>query len=252
MKDTTIIRTLIVDDEEHARLTLKGKIENYCPELKVIGMAENAAAAYEFIMKEQPELVFLDVAMPRESGFDLLKKLPEVNFELIFVTGFDTYAIDAITFCAIGYVLKPIQKESLLQAVHNAKAKILSKQDNQRNKELLSNISNPGSKRNKIGIPTSEGLEFVRTEDIIRCEGVQKCTRIYIKGAKNILSSYNIGEYIRLLEPYGFFATHKSHLINLDYIKKYQKDGNAYLEDGSAVPVSKRRRSQFLEQLTRL
>jgi len=250
--NTQKISTLIVDDEEHARLTLKGKVETYCPNLEIIGLAEDADQAYQLILKHEPELVFLDVAMPRKSGFDLLKSLPEVNFEVIFVTGFDSYAIDAISFCAIGYILKPIQKETLINAVHHARERILGRQENIRNRELLQNISNPGNKSNKIGIPTSDGLEFVRTEAIVRCEGIQKCTRIYIDDGQSIVSSYNIGEYIRLLEPYGFFATHKSHLINLDFIKKYQKDGNAYLEDGSVVPVSKRRRTSFLEQLTRL
>ena len=106
--------------------------------------------------------------------------------------------------------------------------------------------------RNKIGIPTAKGLEFVRTQDIIRCEGIQKITKIYIHPQKSLLSSYNIGKYIQLLEPYGFFTAHKSHLINLDFILRYHKEGTITMEDLSTVPVSKRRRSSFLDQLNRL
>lgn len=247
-----MIRAIIIDDEEHARATLKGKLETYCSNIEVVGLASGAAEGLDLILQLSPDLIFLDIAMPKESGFDLLRQLPNVNFEIIFVTGFDSYAIDAITFCAIGYILKPIQKEKLIQAVHNAVARIESKQENIRNKELLNNISNPGDKQNKIGIPTIDGLEFVRIKDIIRCEGMQKLTKIYIWNSKPLVSSYNIGEYIHLLQPYGFFATHKSHLINLDYINKYHKDGTIFMEDQSAVPVSKRRRAEFLQQLTRL
>ena len=247
-----MIKTIIVDDEEHARLTLAGKLGEYFPRIKVIGKATNAEEAFQMILSSQPDLVFLDVAMPKESGFDLLKRLPNLDFEIIFVTGFDNYAIDAISFCAIGYILKPIQDELLIKAVHQAEQRIFTKRENTRNLQLLQNLSQPGHGSNKIGIPTVDGLEFVATGKIIRCEGTQKCTRISIQGRPPLTSSYNIGEFVRLLQPYGFFQVHKSHLINLAFISKYHKEGTVILEDGARVPVSKRRRSDFLDHISRL
>ncbi len=247
-----MIKAIIVDDEEHARLTLAGKLGEYFPNIHIAGMAENAEMAFQMILSSQPDLVFLDIAMPKESGFDLLKRLPNLNFEIIFVTGFDDYAIDAISFCAIGYILKPIQDELLIKAAQQAQQRILEKQENTRNRQLLQNLSQPGHGSNKIGIPAMDGLEFVATNKIIRCEGMQKCTRISIQGRPPITSSYNIGEFVRLLEPYGFFLVHKSHLINLAFISKYSKEGLVILEDGSSVPVSKRKRNNFLDHISRL
>ncbi|MCB0612033.1 MAG: response regulator transcription factor [Phaeodactylibacter sp.] len=247
-----MIKALIVDDEEHARLTLAGKLSEYFPNIKLTGIAQNAEQAFHLILSSQPDLLFLDVAMPLESGFDLLKRLPNLDFEIIFVTGFDDYAIDAISFCAIGYILKPIQDELLIKAVHQARQRILDKQENIRNRQLLQNLSQPGHGSNKIGIPTMEGLELVATDKIIRCEGIQKCTQINIQGRPLITSSYNIGEFVRLLKPYGFFQVHKSHLINLAFISKYNKEGVVILEDGISIPVSKRRRTEFLDCISRL
>ena len=248
-----MIKSLIIDDEAHARNAIQRKLEAYCPEIDIIGLAENVAQAYQMIQELKPDLIFLDIAMPVESGFDLLKRFDSIDFEVIFVTGFNTYAIHAIEFCAIGYLLKPVDNEALIKAIHRAKERIAIKNDRNRISELLTNLSNPGDISNKIGIPTPDGLEFIKVKDIIRCEGVQKLTKIVIAEEKKPLySSYNIGEYIKLLESYGFFTCHKSHLINMSYIKKYHKDGTLTMEDGSYVPVAKRRKKEFLDSLTRL
>ena len=248
-----MIKAIIIDDEAHARNAIKRKLDTYCPDVDIIGIAENVSQAYEIVVETKPDLIFLDIAMPVESGFDLLKRFDKINFEVIFVTGFNTYAIHAIEFCAIGYLLKPVDNEALIKAIHRAKERILQKNDTARISELLKNLSNPGDVSNKIGIPTPDGLEFVKVEDIIRCEGVQKLTKIVINGEKRpLFSSYNIGEYIKLLEPYGFFTTHKSHLINMSHIKKYHKEGTITMEDGSHLPIAKRRKKEFLDSLTRL
>lgn len=246
------MKAILIDDEEAARMVLAEALQQYCPEVELIAMADSAASGYALLTQHQPDLVFLDVAMPKESGFDLLRRLPSLDFEIIFVTGFDSYALDAIEFCAIGYLLKPLQSEALIKAVYHAKQRITTKFENDRNKQLLQNLSTPGSGNNRIGIPTMDGLEFVAAGDIIRCEGLQRCTKIYIKNNQSIVSSYNLGEFIRLLEPYGFFSTHKSHLINLSQIKRYLKEGTVTLINGTSVPVSKRKKAEFLQRLTRL
>jgi len=247
-----MITAVIIDDEEHARLTLKSKLEGYCPEVEIIGMAADAQEGYDLLANHSPELVFLDIAMPGESGFDMLQRLDKLDFEIIFVTGFDSYAIDAISFCAIGYILKPIQTEVLIKSVHNAVSRIRERRASERNNQLLQNLQRPGHQSNKIGIPTDEGLEFTPAQDLIRCEGKQRMTKIVLSQQRIIYSSYNIGEFVRLLEPYGFFQVHRSHLINLNRIQKYNREGIVIMEDESSVPVSKRRRSEFLRKLTRI
>jgi two-component system LytT family response regulator len=247
-----MIKAVLVDDEAKALQVLKQKLNTYCPQIEIVGEAGGAAEAYGMIVSLQPQLVFMDVAMPGESGFDLLKRLPKLDFELIFVTGFDSYALDAIRFSAIGYILKPIENEDLINSVQRALTRIEEKIDRDRNRRFLENLLNPGSVTNRIGIPTESGLEFVPTNHIVRCEGDQKYTRVITTEKKDILSSYNIGEFRKLLEDYGFFAPHKSHLINLSHIKRYDKEGTVTMVDNSNVPVSRRKKQEFLDKLTRV
>ncbi|MBV6653380.1 MAG: response regulator transcription factor [Mameliella sp.] len=247
-----MIKAIIIEDEAHARLTLKSKLEEFCPEVSILGLAETPVEGKQLIETLKPELIFLDIAMPGESGFDMLSKLDNLNFEIIFVTGFNHYAINAIDFCAIGYILKPIDTGALVKAVHNASSRIRERRDNARILEFVQNMKQAGNAANKIGIPVEEGLEFVPTSEIIRCEGQNKLTRVVIAGQPPIISSYNIGEFVRLLSPYGFFQVHRSHLINLNRIIRYNREGQVTMEDESTVPVSKRRRSEFLQKLPRL
>ncbi len=246
------VSAVLIDDEDKALQVLKQKLATYCPQIEVKGVASSSAEGYELINSLKPQLVFLDVAMPEESGFDLLKRLPQLDFEIIFVTGFNNYALDAIRFSAIGYILKPVENEDLIAVVQKAVQRITEKLDSERNRRLLENLLNPGHVRNRIGIPTEAGLEFVPTDEIVRCEGFQKYTKVHILGRKETLSSYNIGEFRKLLENYGFFAIHKSHLINMLHIKRYDKEGTVFMVDGSPVPVSRRKKHEFLELLTRL
>ncbi|MEZ4956447.1 MAG: LytTR family DNA-binding domain-containing protein [Saprospiraceae bacterium] len=247
-----MIRAVLVDDELKALEVLKQKLTTYCPQVEIIGTASSTSEAYDLITTSHPQLVFLDVAMPNETGFDLLRRLPRLDFELIFVTGFDSFALDAIKFCAIGYVLKPIENEELINSVNHAERRINEKLNHERNQQFLNNFLNPGNTQNRIGIPTEAGLEFVPTEEIVRCEGFQKYTKVITKDRKDILSSYNIGEFRKLLEHYGFYAPHKSHLINLQHIKRYDKEGTVTMSDESFVPVSRRKKHEFMEKLTRV
>jgi two-component system, LytTR family, response regulator len=246
------VSAVLIDDEEKALQVLKQKLATYCPQVEVLGIATSSATGLELIKKLKPQLVFLDVAMPEESGFGLLKRLPQLDFEIIFVTGYNNYALDAIRFSAIGYILKPVENEDLIAVVQKAVQRVTEKLDSERNRRLLENLLNPGHVRNRIGIPTESGLEFVPTDEIVRCEGFQKYTKVHTLSEKEILSSYNIGEFRKLLENYGFFSAHKSHLINMLHIKRYDKEGTVSMIDGSNVPVSRRKKQEFLDLLTRL
>lgn len=247
-----MIRAVMIDDEAKSLQVLRQKLQTYCPQIEIVGTAHSASDGFELITTAHPQLVFLDVAMPVESGFDLLKRLPSLDFEIIFVTGFDSYALDAIKFCAIGYILKPIKNEDLIDAVQKAELRINEKLDQQRNRQFIQNLLSPGSVNNRIGIPTEAGLEFIPTDEIVRCEGFQKYTKVFTTKRRDILSSYNIGEFRKLLEGYGFFAPHRSHLINLNHIERYDREGIVTMIDQSHVPVSRRKKQEFMERLTRV
>jgi two-component system LytT family response regulator len=246
------MNAILIDDEQKAIQILKSLLQEYCPQINIIDTANSLEAGFHSISTHQPDLVFLDIEMPGGSGFDLLKKLPHLNFEIIFVTSHEDYALEAIKFCAIGYILKPIREMELLTAVNQASFRISQKEENLRNKQLIQNLSNPLSQNNRIGIPTSRGLEFVETGAIVRCEGVQRCTKLILKDSKTIISSYNLGEFRKLLEAYHFYSPHKSHLISLDHIIRYDKEGTIEMTDGMLVPLARRRRQDFLEKMTRL
>lgn len=242
---------ILVDDELKSTQILKRLLEEFCPQVNIVATAHSALEAVPLITSIQPDLIFLDVMMPELSGFDLLKMLPSLDFEIIFVTGYDSFAVDAIKFCAIGYVLKPIREQELIRAVEQARIKIMEKKENLRNKQLLHNLIHPNNPNNRIGIPTSTGLEFMEAGSIIRCEGIQRYTKV-VNSEVDILSSYNLGEFKKLLETYNFFSPHKSHLISLDHIVRYNKEGLVEMSDGHQVPVARRRRQDFLEKMTRL
>lgn len=246
------MNAIIIDDEHKSINMLDGLLREFCPQVNILSTASSIDLGLEVITTHQPDLVFLDIEMPGGSGFDLLKKLPHLNFEIIFVTSHQDYAVEAIKFCAIGYILKPIREVDLITAVNQAQLKVNEKVENLRNKQLLENLVNPNSTTNRIGIPTSRGLDFVETGNIIRCEGIQRCTKVVLKNSKSIISSYNLGEFRKLLESYNFYAPHKSHLISLNHIIRYDREGTIEMSDGEIVPVARRRRQEFLEKMTRL
>ncbi len=244
------MNAFLIDDEPKATKLLYSLLVEFCPDINIIGTASNAKEAYPLLLNQRPELVFLDVAMPEESGFDLLRRLPSIDFEIIFVTGFDDYAIDAIKFCAIGYIVKPIRESDLIRAVNQAAKRIQQKAAFDRYHQLIHNLTHPGQQDNRVGIPTTTGIEFIPTKDIIRCEGMKGCTKVVIRNRKNIISSYNMGEFKKLLEEYGFYLPHKSHLVNLTHIQRYDREGSIVMTDGVKVPVSRRKRQGFLDVLT--
>ncbi len=245
------LRTIIIDDEPKLRKVLSIKLADFCPSIDLVDSAENASEGYEKILQHKPDLVFLDISMPEESGFDLLNKFEKVEFEVIFVTGFDEYALDALKLSAVDYLLKPVRTSDLVNAVKKAEKKIGEKGILEHYDLLKHNLNHIEDKQAKIAIPGTKSYDFVEVNDIIRCEGWQKYTKIFLKNGSEIVSSYNIGVYKDMLEKFNFFACHKSHLINVTHIKKYLKEGTVRMVDNSNVPVSRRRKEEFLEQVVR-
>ena len=243
------IKTILIDDERKALAILKNKLERLCPEIEVIAQTQNPKEGIELIKTLKPDLVFLDIAMPELSGFDVLKQFEKPEFEIIFATAFDNYAIEAIKHCAIGYLVKPVDNSDLVEAVINAKHNIEEKTALLKNRQLIENLGVQTFQKKKIIIPSIEGLEFVKIEDIIHCEGETGYTKIHLKNGKPMLSSNSIGHFNKLLESNDFYLVHKSHLINLSYIDKYLNEGYVILNATIKVPVSRNRRQDFLEQL---
>lgn len=243
------LKAVIVDDEPKALAILKNKIGRFCSNVTIVGESQQPKEAIKLINKLNPDLVFLDIAMPEMSGFDVLLEVENPTFEIIFVTAFDQYAIDAINYCAIGYLLKPVDNEALIATIIKAEQNILEKTALEKNKQLIENLGVQTFQKKKIVIPTEEGLVFVEIINIIFCEGTEGYTKIHIKGDKTILSSYSIGHFVKLLNSQDFYLIHKSYLININYIEKYLNEGYVVLLGNAKLPVSRNRRVGFLNSL---
>ncbi len=238
------IKSIIVDDEKHGRENLTGIIGQYCPDVDLLGEAESVDAAVLLIQKHNPDLVFLDIEMPKANGFKLLEHLQDFRFEVIFVTAYDNYAIKAIRFSAADYILKPINLNDLQAAVGKVAERIRQKQENQRMKQLVHNISQPQNPR--IGLPTGDRIEFVEVDKIIRCQGEGNYTHIYFEENKPLLVAKTLVEFEDLLQEYLFIRVHKAHLVNLKHVKAYVKTdgGTLQLSNGDSIHVSRRRREE--------
>ncbi|MFQ3182258.1 MAG: two-component system LytT family response regulator [Polaribacter sp.] len=240
------VKTLLIDDERKALAILKNKLERLCPGVKIIGETQSPKEGIKLIKRENPQLVFLDVAMPEMSGFDMLQEIENPDFEIIFITAFDNYAIEAIKHCAIGYLVKPVDNLDLVEAVGKAIQNIEDKSALEKNKLLIENLDVKTFQKKKIVIPSQEGLEFVKISDIICCEGTSGYTTIHFVNRKSILSSHSVGYFCKLLESQEFFQIHKSYLINLSHIEKYLNEGYVVLTNNLKYPVSRNRRQEFL------
>lgn len=245
-----MITAIIIDDEAKGRLALREKLLAYCKQIKILAEAGNGREALLLIQHHQPQLIFLDIEMPRMNGFEMLNELPEKNFHIIFTTAYDQYAIKAIKYAAFDYLLKPIDIEELKTAI----SKLDSKQSNETKKQvelLQQNIQHPKKQLHKLAIPTIEGLLFYDINDIIHLEANSNYTNIYFTNKIKVIASKTLKEFEELLPEDIFFRTHHSHLINLHYIKRYIKGdgGQIELQNGTYVDVSRRKKEEFLKTI---
>lgn len=245
-------KAIIVDDENRSVETLKSIIQQFCSnEVEIVGTANSVQEAYTLIHLVKPDIVFLDVEMPHGSGFDLLERIPKPNFEVIFTTGFDRYAVTAIKFSALDYLLKPINIEEVKEAVSKAKKRIEGKHTQNNLEHLINNLRHPRDKNNKIPISVVNGFQFVPVNTIVFCQADDDYTYIYLIDGQKLTVSKNIKEFEDILANYDFFRIHHSYLMNRDYIKRYIKGegGTILTEQGNELPVSRRRKQEFLEWL---
>jgi two-component system LytT family response regulator len=244
-----MMKAVIVDDEIRGRQFLHKLLEKFAPDIKVCGEASNAEEAKEVISIASPDIVFLDIEMPGKSGIELLKEIKEINFEIIFATAFNQYAVEAFRLGAIDYLLKPISPDDLIRAIDRAKQQSGQKDQNKKKYETLKQQF--GKSFTKITIPTTSGFEFIDFDEIIFMQSEGNYTNIRMKQNKSVLATRLLGEFEELLTAYNFFRIHKSYIINLGYMKKYTKgDGGVVtMHDGSEIDVSRRIKEAFLQRI---
>ena len=243
-----MIKAVIIDDEEHCRETLTLQLEKYCPDVLVVSSFRSATEGMRYLSTTPPDLVFLDVEMPHMNGFELLEELPAIPFALIFTTGYDRYAIKAIQFSALDYLLKPIDKEDLQKAV--AKFQRQSASQMARQIEILLAKLDQKKGRQQIALPTTHGFDIVPTDTIVRCEADDNYTHVWLKSGKSLLVSRTLKEIEELLAGDLFLRVHQSHLINLDELLRYVRGDGGYviMSDNTSVPVSKSRKEMLLNK----
>ncbi len=244
-----MLKAIIIDDEAKGRMALAQKLTDYCKEVCIIGEAENGEAGIKLIEKTKPDIVFLDIEMPRMDGFEMLHRLPEKNFHLIFTTAYDQYAIKAIKYAAFDYLLKPIDIDELKLAV--SKINTYQHVHTEKKLELLDQNFHEKNAFNKIAISTLDGLLFFEIKDIIRLEANSNYTALYFVSGSKLVASKTLKDFEDLLPADIFFRVHHSHLINLNYIKRYIKGdgGQIELQNGNYVDVARRKKEEFLKAI---
>lgn len=246
-----MIRTILVDDEIDSIRVLQTLLENFCPQVSIIGTAGGVETALDLISTSRPDLVLLDIEMSQGNAFDLLNQLMPLDFQVIFVTAFDNYAIRAFKYSAVDYLLKPVDIDDLLSAIGRVREKPEAKDLAQQMKVLLENVGMLQMSQQKMAIPTITGLIFIPVQDIVRFEAKGNYTTIYLSNGEPILATRTIKDYEEVLPETIFCRIHNSHIINLSRIQKYQKGrgGSVIMEDGSTIEVASRRREEFLRKL---
>ena len=245
-----MLNAIIVDDEPHCCKTLESLLKRYCPEVSIIATCANGVDALQAIRRLNPDLVFLDVEMPKMNGFEMLEQLHEINFHLIFVTSYDAYALKAIRFSAIDYLLKPVDREELQTAVQKVVKRMQVPLPEQL-KIILEKIQHPASASNKIALPTMEGLQMIAIESIISGEADDNYTTLHLKDNKKIVVSSTLKIIEELLGDHSFIRIHRSYLVNLKEIEKYMKADGGYvvMSDGSQIYVSRNKKEELIKML---
>jgi two-component system LytT family response regulator len=248
------ILSIIIDDELNNIENLQSLLRAYCNDISVVATAISADEGKVAIEEHNPDLVFLDIQMPGKSGFDMLKTFPQIDFEIIFITAYDQYGIQAIKFSALDYLLKPVVIDELKDAVRKAKEKINTKQKNASIENLLEYIKNGQKSTPKIALPTLNEIMYVKVADIIRCEASDNYTTFYLQNKEKILVCKTLKEFAELLKPHGFIRTHQSHLVNAHFVKSLLKeDGGALLmNDLTKVPISRQNKETVKNLLNTL
>lgn len=247
-----MIKAVIIDDEKNSRLALYKLIQTYAKDVKVMAEAASLHEGLEAIKNIRPDLVFLDLEMPDHNGLELFEELDKIDFEVIITTGHQEYAVKAVRTAALDYLLKPIDVEELEKAIERVFTKRKQKRENKNFDIFIKNFKNTSEQQ--IALASSEGLTFLKVNEIIYCKGDGAYTYFYINDGSKITVSKNLKEFEDLLGDKGFFRIHKSYLINLSHMKKYVRGDGGYvvLSNGDNADVSKRKKESFLKQIAKV
>ncbi|SHE65108.1 LytR/AlgR family response regulator transcription factor [Pedobacter caeni] len=247
-----MIRAVIIDDEKNNIENMVSLLMKHELPVTIVGSATNADDAISTIVATNPDLLFLDIQMPDKDGFDVLKALPHYQFEVIFVTAFDQYGIQAVKFSAIDYLLKPVNPEELKTSILKVEAKLNQRKQNIQLENLMDLIRNKDAKKDhKLALASTKEIRFVNTDEIIRCESSNAYTQFYLTDGKNIMVSKPIFEYEEMLTNYDFIRCHQSHLVNAKFIKSLVREDSGYLllTDGTRIPISRGKKENVLKAL---
>lgn len=246
-----ILKTILIDDELSSLQNLQQKLTEFCPDVEIVATTQKPEEAILLIQQHKPDVIFLDIEMPRMNGFRMLNELGEYNFDIIFTTAYNHFAVDAIRISAFDYLMKPIAIKDLQSAIER-----LAKQHTGHTKAKLeilrSSLSQNKSQEEKIAIPTVEGLEFIIIKTIMHIESSSNYSKIFFTDGKSILVTKLLKDFEDILLPYNFYRVHNSHLINLNYIKKYIRGegGQVIMQNGDVIDVSRRKKEDFLKLIT--
>lgn len=253
-----MLKVILIDDEPKSLKVISSLIELYHTNIEIIGMYTDPYDGLNAILKDRPDILLLDIEMPGLTGLELVRRIPEIDFEVVFITAYNQYAINAIRLCALDYLLKPVDPTELMNALHRADQKIKEREVNEKFKVLVELLEHKKTAKNiqdhRIALSTSNTLEFVRMNNVIRIEADKGyCTFCLSDGPETIVSK-NLGIYEQSLEEYDFMRVHRSHIVNLHYVRRYirQDGGGLEMEDESKVPVSIAKKEELMLRLNNL
>ena len=248
-----MIKTIIIEDEKQSREVLQLMLENYSNVIELVDSCDTAEKGIESIQKQLPQLVFLDIEMPRMNGFQMLRRLETINFDIVFTTAYDKYAIHAIKISALDYLLKPIDKEELSKAIQKCLQNIEQKNTKDKIDILFKNLTQQNALDRTITLTSVDGIRFIKMKDIVRLEANGRYTKFYLVNKEVITSSRTLGDFEEALSSNQFFRIHEAHIVNLLYIDRFHK-GNSYvlLSDKTELPLARRRKEDFLKIIPKI
>ena len=246
-----VLKALLVDDELNSLQNLQLKIQEFCPEVRIVAQTQRPEDAIVLIQQHKPDVVFLDIEMPRMSGFKMLEQIPDIDFEIIFITAYNHYAINAIRISAFDYLVKPVSIKDLQQSIERL-GNFAVKKSRERADVLKRNLANPKSQEDQIAIPTNDGLEFIQIRQIMRIESSSNYSKLILLDGHQLLVTRQLKDFEELLGDYRFYRIHHSHLINLNYIIKYVRGdgGQVTMRNGDMIDVSRRKKEIFLKLMS--
>jgi two-component system LytT family response regulator len=249
-----MLKLLIADDEENVQETISAIVEKYCRGVSIVACTASVSATVKAIQQYEPEIVLLDIEMKEGTGFDVLKKITDPKFRIIFVTAYQEYAVEAFRFSALDYILKPIDQELLVQAIKKASESIDREKLSLKIDSFMFNMDHISKEMKKIALKTADNIHLVNLRDIVYCEADRSYTYFYLNDKSRVTVSSPLGQYEDLFNGYGFLRIHSSFLVNINYIKRYEKGdgGKVIIDDKTSLPVSTRKKEQLMQLLSKL